>query len=54
MYGNELALFMDQGIPPTLTIYVAHLTPSSSYNHLKTPPPRQRADALRVEPQSRV
>ena len=26
VHGNELRLFMGQGISPTLTIYVAHLT----------------------------
>ena len=26
VHGNELWLFMDQGIPPTIFINVAHLT----------------------------
>ena len=60
MHGNEFRLFMDQGIPPTLTIYAAQYEPFLRSLVM----PRCRAEirtyhlpddeALHVEPRSRV
>ena len=65
VHGSELNLFMDQVIPPTLTIYAPDIAAvgiifnvfsndAVSARDSNLTPPRRRADALRVEPRSRI